>query len=131
MQPKAKFRKDYQAPDFTITDIYLDFQLDPQNTLVTSTLSVKRQNESATQLKLDGHSFEFVGVKFNGEAFSAYQKDDESLMLNLADFPAEQLNWKSSPTSFLQKIPRARFIPIRRRALHPVRGGFPPNYLSA
>lgn len=32
MQPKAKLRKDYRAPDFTITDIYLDFQLDPDRT---------------------------------------------------------------------------------------------------
>ena len=42
MQPKAKFRKDYRQPDFTITDIYLDFQLDPEETLVTSTL---KENE--------------------------------------------------------------------------------------
>ncbi|TCT14726.1 aminopeptidase N [Bibersteinia trehalosi] len=90
MQPKAKFRKDYRAPDFTITDIYLDFLLDPNETLVTSRLSVKRQNDDATQLKLDGHSFELLGVKFNGESFSDYQQDNESLTLNLANLPAAQ-----------------------------------------
>ncbi len=37
MQPKAKLRKDYRAPDFTITDIYLDFQLDPDRTLSPQT----------------------------------------------------------------------------------------------
>lgn len=90
MQPKAKFRKDYRPVDFTITDIYLDFQLDPQDTLVTSTLTVKRQNSDATQLRLDGHSFEFLSLKLNGEPFSKYQKDDESLTLDLSQFPAEQ-----------------------------------------
>ncbi|MDH2998837.1 aminopeptidase N [Pasteurellaceae bacterium LFhippo2] len=90
MQPKAKFRKDYRQPDFTITDIYLDFQLDPEETLVTSILSVKRLNSEATQLRLDGHSLTFVSLKLDGKTFEHYQKDDESLTLDLANVPAEQ-----------------------------------------
>ncbi len=90
MQPKAKFRKDYRQPDFTIHQIYLDVQLDPEQTIVTSTLSVMRKNAEATTLRLDGHSFEFLSIKFNGEPFKEYQKDDEALTLNLADFPADQ-----------------------------------------
>lgn len=90
MQPKAKLRKDYRAPDFTITDIYLDFQLDPDRTFVTSKLTVVRKNPEATTLRLDGHSFDFLSLKYNGEPFSAFQKDDESLTLNLADVPAER-----------------------------------------
>ncbi|HDL5698917.1 TPA: aminopeptidase N [Mannheimia haemolytica] len=90
MQPKAKLRKDYRAPDFTITDIYLDFQLDPDRTFVTSKLTVVRKNPEATTLRLDGHSFDFLSLKYNGVPFSAFQKDDESLTLNLADVTAEQ-----------------------------------------
>lgn len=90
MQPKAKFRKDYRQPDFTVSEIYLDFQLDPEQTLVTSTLTVERQNAEATQLRLDGHSFEFQGVKFNGQPFSRYQQDAESLTLDLADLAADR-----------------------------------------
>lgn len=30
MQAKAKYRKDYRTPDFTVTEIALDFQLDPK-----------------------------------------------------------------------------------------------------
>lgn len=89
MQPKAKFRKDYRQPDFTITDIYLDFQLDPEETLVTSTLKVERKNPEATQLRLDGHSFKLLSVKRNGEPFSQYQQDSESLTLDLSKCPAE------------------------------------------
>ncbi|MGX2970241.1 aminopeptidase N [Ursidibacter sp. B-7004-1] len=90
MQPKAKFRKDYRQPDFTITDIYLDFQLDPEETLVTSRLSVQRKNPEATSLRLDGHSFQLVSVKLNGEAFSNYHQDSESLTLALENFPSDQ-----------------------------------------
>ncbi|QLB20467.1 aminopeptidase N [Vespertiliibacter pulmonis] len=90
MQPKAKFRKDYRQPDFTITDIYLDFQLDPERTLVTSTLTVQRKNTQTNHLRLDGHSFEFLALKLNGEPFSSYKKDDESLTLDLTNFPNEQ-----------------------------------------
>lgn len=89
MQPKAKFRKDYRAPDFTVTDIYLDFQLDPLRTFVTSKLTVERKNSEATLLRLDGHSFDFLSIHLNGQPFSDYQKDDESLTLNLAHFPLE------------------------------------------
>lgn len=90
MQPKAKLRKDYRAPDFTITDIYLDFQLDPDRTFITSKLTVVRKNPEATTLRLDGHSFDFLSLKYNGVPFSAFQKDDESLTLNLADVTAER-----------------------------------------
>lgn len=89
MQPKAKYRKDYRTPDFTITDLYLDVQLDPDRTFVASTLQVKRLNPEATQLRLDGHSFDFLSLKLNGEPFSAYQKDDQSLTLDVSQLNAD------------------------------------------
>ena len=36
MYAKAKYRKDYQSPDFTVTDIHLDFQLEPEKTIVVA-----------------------------------------------------------------------------------------------
>lgn len=84
MLAKAKYRKDYKQPDFTVTDIYLDFQLDPQHTVVTATTQFKRLNEEATSLRLDGHSFQFSSIKFNGEPFTAYQQDGEGLTLDLS-----------------------------------------------
>jgi len=83
MLAKAKYRKDYKQPDFTVTDIYLDFQLDPKHTVVTATTKFQRLNDEATSLRLDGHSFQFSSIKFNGEPFSAYQQDGESLTLDL------------------------------------------------
>ncbi|BFU59737.1 MULTISPECIES: aminopeptidase N [Rodentibacter] len=83
MLAKAKYRKDYKQPDFTVTDIYLDVHLDPQRTVVTATTQFKRLNNEATHLRLDGHSFQFSSIKFNGEPFTAYQQDSEGLTLDL------------------------------------------------
>ncbi|OOF62441.1 aminopeptidase N [Rodentibacter sp. Ppn85] len=85
MLAKAKYRKDYKKPDFTVTDIYLDFQLDPNHTVVTATTKFQRLNDEATSLRLDGHSFQFSSIKFNGTPFTAFQQDGESLTLNLSD----------------------------------------------
>ncbi|OOF56247.1 aminopeptidase N [Rodentibacter genomosp. 2] len=85
MLAKAKYRKDYKKPDFTVTDIHLDFQLDPNHTVVTATTKFQRLNDDATSLRLDGHSFQFSSIKFNGKPFTAYQQDGESLTLDLSD----------------------------------------------
>lgn len=90
MQSKAKYRKDYKTPDFTVTDISLDFQLDPNHTVVTAVSTFQRLNNAATELRLDGHSFQFVSIKFNGENFTAYQQDGEGLTLDLSGQSAEQ-----------------------------------------
>ena len=42
MLAKAKYRKDYKQPDFTVTDIFLDFQLDPKHTVVTAKTTFQR-----------------------------------------------------------------------------------------
>ena len=85
MHAKAKYRKDYKTPDFTATDIFLDFQLDPQHTVVTAKTRFQRLNPESTTLRLDGHSFQFASIKFNGSDFSAYKQDGESLTLTLPE----------------------------------------------
>lgn len=90
MVAKAKYRKDYKTPDFTITDIFLDFQLDPHKTLVTARSLVKRLNPQATQLRLDGHSFQFEQVKINQQPFTQYQQDGEGLTLDLSELAADE-----------------------------------------
>ncbi|MDP8079061.1 aminopeptidase N [Phocoenobacter skyensis] len=90
MQPKAKHRKDYQVPDFTISEIYLDFQLDATVTIVTSYLTVIRKKPQATHLRLDGHSFEFLSLKYNGVEFPHFTQDKESLTLDLTNYSDKQ-----------------------------------------
>ena len=90
MYAKAKYRKDYQTPDFTVTDIYLDFQLEPEKTVVVATSQYQRLNKESTTLRLDGHDFQFSSIKLNGKLFSQYQQDSESLTLDLARVEADQ-----------------------------------------
>ena len=85
MLAKAKYRKDYKQPDFTVTDIFLDFQLDPNHTVVTAKTTFQRLNDEATHLRLDGHGFQFASIKFNGEDFKHYHQDHESLTLDLTN----------------------------------------------
>ena len=90
MYAKAKYRKDYQTPDFTVTDIHLDFQLEPEKTVVVATSQYQRLNPNSTTLRLDGQDFQFSSIKLNGTPFTQYQQDPESLTLNLEQIDANQ-----------------------------------------
>ncbi|MEB3457910.1 aminopeptidase N [Pasteurella multocida] len=92
MQAKAKYRKDYRTPDFTVTEIALDFQLDPKKTVVTATSQFRRLNPQAQKLRLDGHSFQFSSLKLNGRDFKHFEQDGESLSLNLSTVDADQFS---------------------------------------
>lgn len=82
--PKAKYRKDYQEPEFTITDVDLTFNLHPTETRVTSVLKVVRQGDHAKPLVLDGEQLTLLSLKVDGEevAEDAYQCNEHSLTLN-------------------------------------------------
>ncbi|PJG86477.1 aminopeptidase N [Conservatibacter flavescens] len=90
MLAQAKYRKDYKHPDFIITDIFLDFQLDPQRTIVNTKSKVKRLNSESVTLRLDGHSFQFSSIKLNQAPFSNYQQDAEGLLLDLSHVEADE-----------------------------------------
>ena len=53
----ATFRKDYQAPDWLVPTIELDFQLDPTRTVVRSQINVERVGEDRVRppLRLNGN----------------------------------------------------------------------------
>ncbi|WP_318460154.1 aminopeptidase N [Photobacterium leiognathi] len=87
-QPTAKYRSDYRKPDYTITDIDLTFDLNDTKTQVTAQSKVVRMGDNAdAKLVLDGDELELVSVTVNGEAWSAYAKEDGHLVLS--DLPAE------------------------------------------
>ena len=65
--PKAKYRKDYQEPEFTITDVDLTFNLHPTETRVTSVLKVVRQGDHTKPLVLDGEQLTLLSLKVDGE----------------------------------------------------------------
>ncbi|HCH5256044.1 TPA: aminopeptidase N [Vibrio parahaemolyticus] len=84
--PQAKYRKDYQAPSHTITDIDLTFDLYDNDTIVTALSKVVQKGESTT-LELDGEGLELRSVKVNGEDWAHHEVKEVSLVLS--DLPAE------------------------------------------
>ncbi|HCG7382914.1 TPA: aminopeptidase N [Vibrio parahaemolyticus] len=84
--PQAKYRKDYQAPPHTITDIDLTFDLYDNDTIVTALSKVVQKGESTT-LELDGEGLVLRSVKVNGEDWAHHEVKEASLVL--FDLPAE------------------------------------------
>ena len=81
-EPQAKYRKDYRAPDYTITDVALDFDLSADDTVVTAVSHLVRQGEHAQPLVLNGEGLTLVSVAVNGQPVTDYQQDSHSLTIN-------------------------------------------------
>ncbi|WP_413465240.1 aminopeptidase N [Plesiomonas shigelloides] len=86
-EPQAKYRKDYRAPDYTITDVALDFDLSADDTVVTAVSHLVRQGEHVQPLVLNGEGLTLVSVAVNGQPVTDYQQDSHSLTIN--GLPAE------------------------------------------
>ncbi|GLO60911.1 aminopeptidase N [Vibrio sp. MACH09] len=63
--PEAKYRKDYQSPDHTISHVDLDFDLDDNATTVTATSKVQQLKESST-LVLNGEHIVLKSIYVDG-----------------------------------------------------------------
>lgn len=79
--PQAKYRKDYQAPTHSISEIDLTFDLDDSQTLVTAISQVQQQAESSS-LVLDGEGLILQSLQVNGVDWSSYTQTDVSLELH-------------------------------------------------
>jgi aminopeptidase N len=80
-QPQAKYRHDYRAPDYTISDIDLTFDLDATKTLVTAVSKVSRQGAADAALRLDGGDLKLIGVHVNDKAWTNYRLEENTLVL--------------------------------------------------
>ncbi|KYQ95257.1 aminopeptidase N [Serratia plymuthica] len=79
--PQAKYRHDYRAPDYSITDIDLDFELDAETTRVTAVSKIKRQGAAEAALVLNGEDLTLVSIQIDGQPWSAYQLQDNKLVI--------------------------------------------------
>ncbi|CAI1547242.1 Aminopeptidase N [Serratia ficaria] len=86
-QPQAKYRHDYRAPDYTTTDIDLDFDLDAETTRVTAVSKIKRQGAAGAPLVLNGEDLTLVNIQVDGQAWSAYRLQDNQLLID--ELPAQ------------------------------------------
>lgn len=81
-QPQIKYRHDYRAPDYTITDIDLTFELDAVATRVTAVSQVKRLGDAQAELRLDGEALTLIAIEVDGAPWSAYREEEGALILS-------------------------------------------------
>jgi len=81
-QPQIKYRHDYRAPDYTITDIDLTFELDESTTRVTAVSQVKRQGDSQAELRLDGEDLTLISLEVDGQTWTAWREEAGCLVLS-------------------------------------------------
>ncbi|BBU84982.1 hypothetical protein EIMP300_63820 [Escherichia coli] len=81
-QPQAKYRHDYRAPDYQITDIDLTFDLDAQKTVVTAVSQAVRHGASDVPLRLNGEDLKLVSVHINDEPWTAWKEEEGALVIS-------------------------------------------------
>lgn len=81
-QPQMKYRHDYRAPDYTITDIDLTFDLNAATTRVTAISTVKRVGDSQAELRLDGEALTLVSLEIDGAPWHQYRQEEGALVLS-------------------------------------------------
>jgi len=79
--PVTVYRKDYTPPAFAIDHVELVLDLDPQRTIVTSTLTLQRTATTDVPLVLTGEALELVGIRLDGHPFTAFSQEDDTLTL--------------------------------------------------
>lgn len=84
-QPITHYRKDYQQPDFWINQVDLTFELDEDNTLVHSILTINRRVDAPKDapLVLNGESIQLQNISLNNKELlsSEYQLDVDTLKI--------------------------------------------------
>jgi aminopeptidase N len=84
-QPVTFRRGDYQPSEYRIDRVQLEFDLDAERTLVTSTFDVRREPAGETRklFRLDGEDLELVSVALDGQTLdpAAYELRDGGLTI--------------------------------------------------
>ena len=82
-EPRAIRLQDYRAPDFSVSEIALDFSLDPEATRVKATTQMARAGHGNAPLVLNGEHMQLVSLAIDGKALppAAYTLDGEALTI--------------------------------------------------
>jgi len=78
--PEVHYLKDYQPPEFTISSVFLEFDLHPTETLVKNTMKFHRASGEG-MLALQGESVGLLSVLLNGEEVLEQCNVDETSLL--------------------------------------------------
>jgi aminopeptidase N len=85
-EPRAINLKDYRAPDYKISEIALDFVLDPEATRVTATTKVTCSG-AAVPLVLNGEHLKLISVAIDGRKLAATEYKTDAETLTIAGVP--------------------------------------------
>lgn len=90
--PVETFRSDYKPSDFYISDIFLSFQLDTHESVVTATSQLTRSispSSKGADLILDGEDLDLLQIKISGKVIPAelYTYESGKLRIPSASFP--------------------------------------------
>ena len=81
--PTAIRREDYRPPDWLVSTIALDFDLDPARTIVRARLEVTRNGSHDRPLALDGAGQQPVAVRVDGKDATGWTQPDGGLTISL------------------------------------------------
>ncbi|HEX8389467.1 MAG TPA: aminopeptidase N [Sphingomonas sp.] len=81
--PAVTRREDYAPPEWTVPEVALDFDLDPERTVVRARLEVRRNGAHSEPLRLDGAGQEIARVLVDGVAVNDWRLDGERLVVPL------------------------------------------------
>ena len=85
-EPRAIHLADYQAPDFRIDTVHLDFALDPENTRVAARLAITRQRAGAP-LVLHGEELKLISVTLDAKLLADGEYRLDAKTLTIASVP--------------------------------------------
>ncbi|AFP85812.1 aminopeptidase N [secondary endosymbiont of Heteropsylla cubana] len=80
-QQKEKYRHDYRATDYTITNIHLDFDLNADITTVTAISTVVLQGKAGTPLVLNGKDLRLINLQIDGKEPTRYRLEEDILII--------------------------------------------------
>lgn len=84
---KTIYLKDYKAPEFLINSVTLNAELGKEYTVITATLSIKRNGSHCEPLVLDGEKIQLLGLAINGDELSTDRYDVCSQTLTVNKVP--------------------------------------------
>jgi aminopeptidase N len=94
--------KDYAAPDFAIDEVFLEFDLAPDDTRVRSRMQMRRTGRADAPLRLDGERLKLVCAAIDGRTLQAadYHLDPISLtILNAPDAFTLEIETEIAPAA--------------------------------
>ncbi len=86
-EPRAVRLKDYRPPDYRVSEIALDFRLEPGATRVAATMKIARAAGGAVPLVLDGEQLKLISLAIDGKPLPAGAYETDSEKLTIASVP--------------------------------------------